>query len=82
MRTTAVRRYAPGFNNNTNNDAKTEESYLYFSGNWGRLNLGRENGAAYLLQVAAPSADPNIDGMDIDFSFVDLTSRVSVGGSG
>ncbi len=57
-----------------NTDAKTEESYLYMSGNWGRINLGRENGAAYLLQVAAPAADSNIDGMDIDFSFVNLAS--------
>ncbi len=40
-----------------------EESYIYLSGTWGRLNLGSENGAAYLLQVAAPSADANIDGI-------------------
>ncbi len=41
----------------------TDESYLYFSGNWGRVNFGEEDGAAYLLQVAAPSADSNIDGI-------------------
>ena len=52
-----------------NGDAQLEESYLYFSGNWGRFNLGRSNGAAYLLQVAAPGADSNIDGQDISFSF-------------
>ena len=40
-----------------------EESYIYLSGSWGRVNLGSENGAAYLLQVAAPSADSNIDGI-------------------
>lgn len=40
-----------------------EESYIYMSGTWGRVNLGSENGAAYLLQVAAPSADANIDGI-------------------
>ena len=40
-----------------------EESYIYLSGTWGRVNLGSENGAAYLLQVAAPSADSNIDGI-------------------
>ncbi len=40
-----------------------DESYAYFSGNWGRVNVGREDGAAYLLQVAAPSADSNIDGI-------------------
>ncbi|MES2728932.1 MAG: porin [Pseudomonadota bacterium] len=40
-----------------------DESYLYFSGNWGRVNMGEEDGAAYLLQVAAPSADSNFDGV-------------------
>lgn len=40
-----------------------DESYAYFSGGWGRLNVGDEDGAAYLLQVAAPSADENIDGI-------------------
>lgn len=40
-----------------------DESYLYFSGNWGRVNFGQEDGAAYLLQVAAPSADSNFDGV-------------------
>jgi len=47
-------------------DAETaglDESYLYFSGNWGRVNFGAEDGAGYLLQVAAPSADSNIDGI-------------------
>lgn len=41
----------------------TEESYAYFSGAWGRVNFGKEDGAAYLLQVAAPSADDNYDGI-------------------
>lgn len=40
-----------------------EESYLYLASSLGRLNLGSEDGAAYLLQVAAPSADSNIDGL-------------------
>jgi outer membrane protein OmpU len=40
-----------------------DESYAYFSGSWGRVNLGAEDGAAYLLQVAAPSADSNFDGI-------------------
>jgi predicted porin len=51
-----------------NGDTATEgfavdESYAYFAGGWGRVNLGNEDGAAYLLQVAAPSADSNIDGI-------------------
>ncbi|MCB9985696.1 MAG: porin [Micavibrio sp.] len=40
-----------------------DESYAYFAGSWGRVNFGSEDGAAYLLQVAAPSADDNIDGI-------------------
>lgn len=48
----------------TANPADTiEESYMYVSGGWGRINLGEEDGAAYLLQVAAPSADSNVDGL-------------------
>ena len=45
-------------------DATTiDESYMYLSGGWGRVNFGEEDGAAYLLQVAAPSADSNVDGL-------------------
>ena len=40
-----------------------DESYIYMAGSWGRVNVGKEDGAAYLLQVAAPSADDNIDGI-------------------
>ena len=40
-----------------------QESYAYFSGTWGRVNFGAEDGAAYLLQVEAPSADDNVDGI-------------------
>ena len=40
-----------------------QESYAYFAGNWGRVNFGGEDGAAFLLQIAAPSADSNIDGL-------------------
>lgn len=60
-----------------NNDNFTiDESYAYFSGAWGRLNAGAENGAAYLLQVSAPSADSNIDGVRQHIQGVnyDLTS--------
>lgn len=45
------------------NQNSNDESYAYFSGQWGRVNFGNEDGAAYLLQVAAPSADSNIDGL-------------------
>jgi len=45
------------------NQNSNDESYAYFSGQWGRVNFGNEDGAAYLLQVAAPSADSNVDGL-------------------
>src|ERR1017187_5956727 len=49
---------------NANGDRfATEGSYAYFSGAWGRVNFGKEDGANYLLQVAAPSADENFDGL-------------------
>lgn len=51
------------FDVDTNESASADESYLYFSGDWGRVNFGAEDGAAYLLQVAAPSADSNFDGI-------------------
>jgi len=41
----------------------TNESFIYLSGAWGRVNIGEEDGAAFLLQVAAPSADDIIDGI-------------------
>jgi outer membrane protein OmpU len=44
------------------------DSFVYFSGAWGRVNFGATDGAAYLLQVSAPSADANYDGMDQYFS--------------
>ena len=40
-----------------------DENYIYMAGTWGRVNVGSEDGAAYLLQVAAPSADSAVDGI-------------------
>ena len=40
-----------------------DENYIYMAGSWGRVNVGSEDGAAYLLQVAAPSADSVVDGL-------------------
>lgn len=44
-------------------DVFMDESYMYTSGSWGRVNFGSEDGSAYLLQIAAPSADSNVDGI-------------------
>ena len=52
-----------------------DESYIYMAGSWGRVNVGNEDGAAYLLQVAAPSADENIDGIR---QFINPTNLTSV----
>lgn len=61
--------------NNSNNN----ESYAYFSGGWGRVNFGNEDGAAYLLQVAAPSADSNIDGLRATISGFRVPTNVGSG---
>lgn len=54
-------------------DISTDEAYAYFSGNWGRVNFGSEDGAAYLLQVAAPSADSNVDGLRVGVQNINAT---------
>ena len=62
---------------------EVEESYLYLASSLGRVNLGAEDGAAYLLQVAAPSADANIDGLRqyinpfTDISSIDYANDVT-----
>ena len=43
--------------------ATVQESYMYLSSSWGRVNFGEEDGIGYLLQVGAPSADDQIDGI-------------------
>lgn len=48
---------------NGNDGFTAQESYVYFSGAWGRVNFGAEDGSAYLLQVETPSADDNLDGL-------------------
>lgn len=42
-----------------------DEAFLYFKGDFGRVNIGSKDGAAYMLQVAAPAADTNVDGMRV-----------------
>lgn len=54
-----------------------EESYVYLATSAGRVNLGSENGAAYLLQVAAPSADSNIDGIRQYVNPVNYTGAIA-----
>jgi len=55
----------PWTNLNDRDPNQLDEAYIYFSGGWGRVNFGSEDGVAYLLQVAAPSADSNVDGMRV-----------------
>lgn len=54
---------ADGGGSGSSDSFGVQESYAYLAGGWGRLNVGAEDGAGYLLQVAAPSADENIDGI-------------------
>lgn len=56
-----------------------EDSFAYISGNWGRLSLGMEDGAAFMLQVAAPSADDNVDGIETFVTPVNFSSTSLAG---
>lgn len=60
-------------------DLITDEAYAYFAGNWGRFNLGSEDGAAYLLQVAAPSGDSNVDGLRTNIQTITATGLAANG---
>ena len=64
---------------NVGNNADQDEIYAYMSGTWGRINWGQEDGAAYLLQVAAPSADSNIDGLRTYIQAVNLADVAAAG---
>lgn len=61
----------------TNGD-QIDESYLYFSGDWGRVNVGSENGAAFLMQVAAPAVDSKFDGIDPSYVILNVGGNTAV----
>lgn len=67
---------------NNANTVTTDEVYAYASGGWGRVNLGVEDGAAYLLQVGAPSADSNVDGMRVYIQGINPTAAQGTAAAG
>lgn len=44
-----------------------DESYLYFQGDFGKVILGSENSAAYLMSYGAPAVDSSFDGADPNY---------------
>ncbi|MFN4090850.1 MAG: porin [Alphaproteobacteria bacterium] len=44
-----------------------DESYIYFTGDFGKVIIGSENSAAYLMSVGAPAADASFDGADPNY---------------
>lgn len=55
---------------------EVEGAHVYFSGNWGLLNVGAADGVPFLMQVAAPAADTNIDGVSQYVSPVNYDAAV------
>lgn len=55
-------------------DFAVDETYIFFSGDWGRVNFGGTYGAPYILQVVAPAADTNIDGRLQLFNPINFTA--------
>jgi outer membrane protein OmpU len=41
-----------------------EDSFIFAENDYGRLSAGVEDGSVFMLQVAAPSADDNVDGLE------------------
>ena len=48
-----------------------QENYIFVEGGFGKAIIGQEYNAAYLMQVAAPAVDAELDGMDPVYSVVD-----------
>lgn len=46
-----------------------DESYLWFQGDFGKVVLGSENSAAYLMSYGAPAVDANFDGADPNYAW-------------
>ena len=67
---------APGNPNLATNVVFMNQAYAYGSGGWGRVDLGVSDGAAYLLQVAAPSADSNVDGLRVNIAALNTLPAV------
>jgi outer membrane protein OmpU len=59
-----------------------DESYLFFQGSWGRLILGSENSAAYLMSVAGRPVDGNFDGADPNYRIYQPGGNRAVAGGG
>lgn len=45
--------------------SQTDAVYGYLKSSFGEFRLGAQDGAAYALQVAAPGADPHVDGLRV-----------------
>lgn len=58
---------------------RINDSYMYVSGDWGLVNFGGTDGAASLLQVAAPAADPLIDGIEQYINPVNYQAMLGLG---
>jgi outer membrane protein OmpU len=62
--------------NEATTGTQMERSFLYFSGDWGLVNLGREAGVGYILQAKAPGADSNQDGVNVEMNFFNISGNV------
>ncbi len=57
-----------------------DETYLYFSGSWGRLVMGSENSAPYLMAYAAPYAGLGINSPNFFLFSPNTTSYAATSG--
>ncbi|PZP57519.1 MAG: porin [Micavibrio aeruginosavorus] len=56
-----------------------EDGFVYLSGEYGRFSFGLEDSANFQLQVSAPSADENIDGLETFINPVNWSATTLAG---
>jgi len=55
------------------------QDYGYFSGNWGRFELGQNYSPLYYMSMGAPAVNDEFDSIDPDFNLVNITAASATG---
>ncbi len=53
------------------------QDYGYFSGNWGRFELGQNYSPLYYMSMGAPAVNDEFDSIDPDFNLVNVTTATA-----
>jgi|GEM_PF-3467006 len=62
--------------NDSSDNEETRRSFIYAETGMGKLIVGKEYNAAYLMQVTAPAVDAELDGMDPTYNVVETGTNL------